>query len=135
MSLNVRTPRYDPTHLGAGLDGLESLLVELARVTVVSANVVVLLDAREVALVQGAGLDLVEPVKVRLDITSLKVVLEGDDVAVLGGCADDSEALGIALLALDGGGKTDGQESRDEDAQALEVVDHFDDSETMRRYR
>lgn len=88
-------------------------------------NVVVLLDAREVALVQGASLEVVKPLVVGLEVTALDALLESDDVAVGDGRADDLGRLFAGLL-LDGSGEGDGGDDRQQGGEALEV-DHFDE--------
>ena len=129
--LIIQSPGDKP-HLGAVLDLLNGLGVELAGVGVEVGNVVVLVDAGEVTLVQGASMDIVDPLEVRVEVALLDTLLEGDDVGALDGGTDGSIAGGLlALLHLDGsggGGEGSGQQGRGENGEGLEV-DHGDDDD------
>lgn len=94
-----------------GLDLLDGGIVERARVTVEVTDVESLLDSSEVTAAQAAGVHILDPSEMGLDVCRL---LEGHDVL-----AGDGAGL---RGAGDGGGVDEGQEGPGDEGELLEAV-------------
>ena len=98
-------------HCVAGLDLLDGRVVESARVRVEVADVESLLNPSEVTASQAAGMDVLDPSEMGLDVCRL---LQGHNV--LAGDGPGLRGRG------DGGGVDKGQESPCDEGELLEAV-------------
>lgn len=116
----LTTRRSSESYLRAGLDSLNGGIVELARVSLEGVEGVGALGAGELALVEAAGVNIVDPAQVRGEALGADGALEGDDVAVLSAGLD--HGLGSSLLES---GSSEAAGSSCEQRELLET-DHCD---------